>query len=144
MSQPAAPSPGNDVLQAILDRLGSLPDQFRQSFTDHMWAEIPSYVSESQWSGAQLVNTPLIVPRQNSALILITSVFAAIPTGATGRVQLGSIKLGPLPAGVTAIADVQQIIAAADPISLTLFGGGGECSIWCTGRILPTAGFFGQ
>lgn len=141
------PSPAHAVvdrslLQAILDRLATMPDGLRQALTDQKWAEIPFSVTEAAYNPAQAAGAPLLVKSQAGVLELITSVTACVPAGATGIVQLGSIVLY-VPAGVTTLAPVNILLATSDTRSLTV-SSAGPTSLLLTGSQMPTFGTAAQ
>lgn len=132
----------DELLQELLDVLGRLPNGLRQMVAERQWAEIPLTVDEYGWSDAQPANTPLAVSAQTSNLELIECVVGCVPTGATGFVQLGLMKLY-LPSGITVLPKVRKLLSPTDARTIVV-SGAGPTALWLSGVQMPTTGILAK
>lgn len=128
-------------LHEIVERLTGLPDALRQTVSDGLWANIPTYVREGAWNAAatQISATP-----QNDLPFLVTSIVTFIAGDNTGWLQLGNTDLIPVPAGGFNITDTTWILQPSDPRALFIGTPGSEsstpaaCAFWLFGTQMPT------
>jgi hypothetical protein len=133
----------DEQLSRVLASIERMPEGMRQAVIDGLWGSIPETVDErlSQVLAAAAPGNALTVPAQTGGLELITCIIAAVPTGSTGVLQLGSTFQLPLVAGVTALPELRCLLQSTDVRQLTIAGGaGGLSALWLMGKQLPTYG----
>lgn len=127
------------LFRSVLDAVGRLPNQMRQKLAQSQWESIALTVDESNFSGALAIGGTLGLQPQFSQQVLITSIVAVVPPGATGTIILGGVTI-PVLAGTTVIAPVQKQLGPNDVRSLTIAVAAGAAMLWITGQQLPTSG----
>lgn len=130
------------LLGQILETLKTMPDQMRQSQTDHLWGEIPVTIEESAINLNAVAGSVLTVQPQTGGLELYTFIAATVPAGSTGILQIGNGTWQyPFPAGVTVLPFMRKFAFAGDRRILTIVGGaGGAAGILMMGEQRPTIG----
>lgn len=123
-----------EVIEDVLERLALL-EHGRQALVDSLWARIPSYVVEAGYGAAV---TSLVVNPQTTKLERINAVVAALPSGATGLLQLGDVVI-PLGQGITNLGGVGFLLSTTSTRSLTSTVSG-PLALVLFGEILPTDG----
>lgn len=122
------------AIRDLYERLDKI-ETGRQSLINALWAQIPSDITETAYSGAakSLRTTP-----QTSELVKITAFVATLPATATGTLQLGDVTI-PLPSGFTTATGL-RLLLRTDDTRLLQSTKTGPMSLTICGQIAPTRG----
>lgn len=129
------------LLGEILEQFNKMPDMLRQAITDQLWGDIPVTINESAFNPNLSIGGNVQAGAQTGFLELITWIGVAVPTGATGTLQLGNtFQFGPFPAGITVLPHMRCLLGPSDKRQLTIATAGGAAAIWLMGEQRPQIG----